>query len=534
MWCEWRTLRTMSGTPSKSRRRRGEIATLPSGSLRVKVYGGIDPLSGRRLYLTETIPAGPAAHAEAEKARTRLQNQVDEQRNPRTKATVNQLMDRYLELLDVELTTRKRYEDSIRHHIRPLLGDLPLGKLNGETLDSFHAILRRCRAHCDGRPFIEHWVDGPHECTKQCQPHTCRPLSTASIRKIHFCLSGALKRALRWRWISVNPLEQAEPPRAAKHDPHPPTSEQAATILNAAFTDVAWGVLLWLAMTTGARRGELCALRWDLLDLDKAVLVIRSSIAQDGNRTWEKDTKTHQQRRIALDENTVTLLRAYRQQCEADATALGVTLAARARVFSASADHSMWLKPSSVSQRYRRMCARLGWDMNIHQLRHYSATELITAGVDVRTVAGRLGHGGGGSTTLRVYSAWVSEADQKAAGTFTVRMPTPPIGLDTTSLPTCPETGSSQPTSPYQHIASDLQGAIKCGALRPGDALPTVVQLKDRYNVSAGTANRAIAELKAAGLVTASRGRRAVVIDAHSTDADVISLTSRRSATGKP
>ena len=75
------------------------------------------------------------------------------------------------------------------------------------------------------------------------------------------------------------------------------------------------------------------------------------------------------------------------------------------------------------------MCARLGWEMNLHQLRHYSATELIAAGVDVRTVAGRLGHGGGGATTLRVYSAWMSEADQKAAGTFTVRMPAPPLAL---------------------------------------------------------------------------------------------------------
>ncbi|MCA1705786.1 MAG: GntR family transcriptional regulator, partial [Actinobacteria bacterium] len=190
--------------------------------------------------------------------------------------------------------------------------------------------------------------------------------------------------------------------------------------------------------------------------------------------------------------------------------------------------------PSSVSQRYRRMCARLGWDMNIHQLRHYSATELIAAGVDVRTVAGRLGHGGGGSTTLRVYSAWVSEADQKAAGTFSVRMPAPPIGLDTDPLPMDTETGSHEPTSPYQRIAADLRGAIKCGALHPGDPLPTVVQLKDRYNVSAGTANRAIAELKMAGLVTASRGRRAVVTDVHGTDADVICLTPRRNATGGP
>jgi integrase len=57
---------------------------------------------------------------------------------------------------------------------------------------------------------------------------------------------------------------------------------------------------------------------------------------------------------------------------------------------AATPDGRTWLKPETVSQRYARMCARLGWDMNIHQLRHYSATELIAVGVDVRTVAGHL------------------------------------------------------------------------------------------------------------------------------------------------
>ena len=56
-------------------RHRGEIATLPSGSMRVKVYAGIDPLTGKGHYLTEVIPAGPTARKEAEKARTRLVNQ---------------------------------------------------------------------------------------------------------------------------------------------------------------------------------------------------------------------------------------------------------------------------------------------------------------------------------------------------------------------------------------------------------------------------------------------------------------------------
>ena len=167
-------------------------------------------------------------------------------------------------------------------------------------------------------------------------------------------------------------------------------------------------------MTTGARRGEVCALRWDRFDANAAVLVITSSVAQRGKRTWEKDTKTHQQRRIALDAQTVALLTAYRRHC---AERAGVDdMPGTARIFSPLLGGMAWIKPDTVSQRYERMCARIGWDMHIHQLRHYSATELIAAGVDVRTVAGRLGHGGGGTTTLKVYSAFVAEADQRAAG----------------------------------------------------------------------------------------------------------------------
>ncbi|HEY6424223.1 MAG TPA: hypothetical protein VIY28_13425, partial [Pseudonocardiaceae bacterium] len=54
-----------------------------------------DPLTGRRHYLRETIPASTRAEDEAQKALRRLANQVDERRNPRTSATVNQLLDRH-------------------------------------------------------------------------------------------------------------------------------------------------------------------------------------------------------------------------------------------------------------------------------------------------------------------------------------------------------------------------------------------------------------------------------------------------------
>lgn len=512
---------------SSQKRHRGRIETLPSGARRIVVYAGEDPLTGRRHYVRETVPAGPNVEKEAEKVRVRILNEINEQRNARTNATVNQLMDRYLELVDVDASTRQRYESVIRTHIRPLIGRVTLARLDAETFDSFYRTLRACRDHCGGRKFVIHRTRGEHECDDKCRAHKCRPLSNGTIRKVHWCLSGAFKDAIRWKWITINPLDQAEAPKGPTSNPQPPTPDEAAAIVNEAFKDLRWGMFVWLAMTTGARRGELCALRWDRLDLDNAALWIRTSIAQNGQQTWEKDTKTHQQRRIALDAETVGLLRAYRQHCEAEAATAGTELRTDGFVFSPALDHSTWLKPSTVSQRYRRMCSKLGWNMHLHQLRHYSATELISSGVDARTVAGRLGHGGGGATTLRVYSAWVAEADQRAAGKFTGRMPQAPISID--SAGDAHSTLEPETENPYQKIAADLRGAIIAGVLRTGDPLPPVTELANRYHVSAGTAHRAISELRAEGRVSVRRGKRAVVANQvrDTPTADVISLTTR-------
>lgn len=141
----------MAAKSTARQRRRGEVEALPSGSFRVRVSAGIDPLSGKRHYLTETVPAGPKAAKEAEKGRTRLLAEVDERRNPGTDATVDQLLERYLRVLEIEETTRSGYESMIRLYIRPLPGGLSLGRIDGETLDAFYAELRRCRAHCDRR-----------------------------------------------------------------------------------------------------------------------------------------------------------------------------------------------------------------------------------------------------------------------------------------------------------------------------------------------------------------------------------------------
>ena len=489
---------TMARASRGRSRNRGEVEQLPSGALRVRVYAGIDPVSKKKHYLVETVQAGPSAARDAERVRTRLLNQVDERRNPRTKATVNQLLDRWLEVAELETTTRNSVVGRLNRHVRPVLGPASVSRLDAETLESLYAQLRRCRDRCSGR---------------RQAGHTCRPLAAATIRLIHANLSAALSSAVRWRWLAVNPAAQAAKPTVPKSDPQPPSGEQAARIVVEAWKDPDWGMLVWLAMVTGARRGELCALRWDCIDFATGLLQIRTSIAQQGGTTWEKDTKTHQQRRITLDPQTLALLRTYQAHRVKLAVAAGTELPSEARVFSPVPDGSVWVNPDTVGQRYSRMCARLGWDMHLHQLRHYSATELIAAGVDVRTVAGRLGHGGGGTTTLKVYSAWRSEADQRAASSLGLRMPAVPVEID--SNPASPLASlllaDDVDASPHQRITADLRGAIACGALPPGTVLPTLSELARRYNVATSTVHRAFATLKDAGLINVARGKRAVV-----------------------
>jgi integrase len=246
------------------------------------------------LYIRELVKAKRTkreTEREADKALTRLLNQVDERRNPRTTATVGQLLDRWLDVVEVGRKTRSGYQGQIKRHIRPILGRVPIGRVDAETIDSLYASLRRCRDHCDGRSFIAHRTPDLHICDEHsprrkcakvlredpsadckwcrraCGPHICSPLSPASIRVLHAILSAAFSRAIRWGWIAVNPLTQVDPPAVPAPNPKPPTAAEAACIASTAWEDPDWGTLIWLAMTTGARRGELSALRWQHVDL---------------------------------------------------------------------------------------------------------------------------------------------------------------------------------------------------------------------------------------------------------------------------
>lgn len=237
---------------------------------------------------------------------------MDEGRHPKSAITVSQAVAQWLDVSDLEDTTRERYLDLIRLYITPTFGEMPAAKLDAELLERFYARLQRCRALCNGRP-----ANG----------HMCRPLSSSTVRKIHFIIRGSLERAVRWRHLGVNKAALAMAPSPAPSEPDPPTAGEAALLLSEAWAaDPEWGLLLWLTMVTGSRRGEVSALRWRHLDLRGGLLRIERSNAHPKTGVREKETKTRQRRRVTLDPQTLDMLTAHRDRCKDRCAALGCDL----------------------------------------------------------------------------------------------------------------------------------------------------------------------------------------------------------------
>jgi integrase len=368
-----------------------------------------------------------AARRTARRTLNRLVAAAEKARRPSSAVSLSQVIDEWLRVVEHEDSTRETYLGYIERTINPSLGPMSIAKLSVRHLETLYAELRRCRARCDRKPFIEHKADGEHDCVKvKCKPHVCKPMAASTVRQIHAIISGALSAAVRWDWLESNPARMAQRPKQKPPEPDPPSPTEAARLVDEAFRmDEDWGTLVWLVMTTGLRRGEVCILRWSRVDLDVGEIEIRSSYRLRKGVGTEKDTKTHQMRRIALDTETVVLLRELKDRWRARLVDLGLELTDDMYVFTGYRQTvpTVPYSPHGVSSRYKDMADRLGIDTHIHALRHYSATELLSAGIDLRTVAGRLGHGGGGATTLRVYAAWVAASDRKAAEILGSRMP---------------------------------------------------------------------------------------------------------------
>jgi integrase len=365
---------------------RGTKRERRKGVWEVRVYLGRDPISGKPRQISKTVYGGARAADEA------LRELIDKQppsRNDGLGVTFGQLLTRWLEeceRLDLSPTTLGTYRSQIEGTIRPALGKVPLTRLTAKHLDDLYSALKR------------------------------RGRSAKTIRNYHAIISSALHQAERWGWVRENVAEHAKPPRLVQRRVKAPAVDIVRQIITSAEKrDPRLAALLMLGALTGLRRGELCALRWtdvrlDLgeLDVSRSVVIVKSGVA-------EKTTKTDRFRRVALDKVGVAMLKQHQARVKKWAREADATIAGDAFVFSPEIDGSNPYRPDNVTAFFIRVRDSLGHkEVRLHDLRHFTATQLIGAGVDVRTVAGRLGHSDP-SLTLRVYSHVIEERDRAAA-----------------------------------------------------------------------------------------------------------------------
>jgi integrase len=358
----------------------------------LRAYAGIDPLTNRQKYVTRTFRGGKR---EAEEALARFVTEVSGGGQAAQDTTVGDLIRDWLAMASRELspTTVRGYEWIVKTYVTPTLDKVPLSRLRTAQLDRLYGQLRDTGGQ-DGKP-----------------------LSAATVRQVHAIVRRALQQGVKWGWITTNPAALASPPRVRRANLEPPDPADVIALIEAAGeNDLDFACFLHLAATTGARRGEICGLRWCDVDLDGGAMTISRNVVEGaGSQLVEKDTKTHAARRIALDPDTASALKAQRTRMVGRAKACDLALGPDAHVFSVDPDGARPWAPNDVTKAFIRVRARAGLpSVRLHDLRHFAATRLLAAGVPVRTVSGRLGHANA-STTLGVYAHFVEESDREAA-----------------------------------------------------------------------------------------------------------------------
>ena len=303
--------------------------------------------------------------------------------------TVGELLDEFLvhcESLGRSPTTVRKYRSIADTTVRPNLGSIRLSKLTARDLDQLYAKL------------------------------TAKGNAPTTVRRVHALIGAALHQAERWDLVDRNVSRLATPPPIHASNVVAPDPDEVRRIIEAAEQiEPTLATLLLLAALTGARRGELCALRWSDLDWqDRTLQIARSVYETEGGGWGEKSTKTHAARRIGLDELGLEILRRHRLRVDALATELGEKLRPDAFLFSRSPAGIEPIRPDVVSKFTARVAKHAGVDTHLHALRHFSATQAIAAGFDAVTVGARLGHADP-SITLRVYSHVLEQRDRDVA-----------------------------------------------------------------------------------------------------------------------
>lgn len=294
----------------------------------------------------------------------------------KSRITLSEWLDQWLLSMDgmVRPSTLNGYRSYIENHIRPRLGEKRISQIKAADIQRFYNAL-----------------------TKK--------LASGSVRRIHTTLHGILKSAVQARLIPRNPVDDVIPPKFSYQKKNVLTEEQIDRFMEVIQEDTLWHDLFYTEIMTGLRRGELCGLRWGDFDAENGTLkVCRTMRREKGKGLTTGDTKTYAgTRTLILPPSLTALLKMRKQAAQTD------------WIFPDLLHPERPTAPDTAYRRMKLLLERAGLpEIRFHDLRHTFATHALTAGVDVKTLSGILGHTRA-AFTLDTYTHTTGDMQKRAA-----------------------------------------------------------------------------------------------------------------------
>ena len=271
----------------------------------------------------------------------------------------------------VRYSTKEFYHNAIDHHIIPKLGNVKLEKLTMLQIQQFYnELLKSGRVQKPNQPEL-------HD----------RSLSPRMVQSVHIVLNKALEHAVEEKLILTNPAKKCKIPKNTNRQMKILPEAMIGPYLSAAKEH---GVLapMYLELTTGLRRGELLALRWEDLDRESRTLSVSKSVArQDGKLVVSTPKTPNSIRTVLLPEDTVKILTEEHERHPMNPY-----------IFPSPRTGGMG-DPDAFRRLHDRILNEIGAEhVRFHDMRHTFATLSLKSGVDVRTLSETLGHFSAGFT----------------------------------------------------------------------------------------------------------------------------------------